>query len=339
MIRKILNTNDLNRIKIEKDKILKTFLKLYSKKYHFTKPLPLKINFDPTLQFTNCTITTAKKMWINNKNKSYITVQKALRTNTFINHDENKEFKWNSELTMLGGFVISSDTTIENELKNQFLFLNEIFSEKKFIIKITFNSLLVNFFNLNFLEIFKNEENKIIVKLEKNNDLVWKYGFNNFKGLGTSWEIINTENNNRYAFGNVIAIFDEKKLVGFEFGGGAEILVQAKMNLDSKIFASDSFYNLIFDIANLTDNYKLMDAIITILTITKSQINKMNTKILLKHTLFSYYKTIFSFLNKYNIELPIFQTYLKNALKKLENIDCDKSETNFWKYFYYFQKF
>lgn len=235
--------------------------------YH--DPLPLKIDFDKTLSFTNSTTCIFKYYKLNGRNCfDYITVQNALRTNTYATLlNNNITLLWNAHLTMLGGYINSfSNNILELFEKNIYLslkFLKSILGENQIIIITIPSKIKVQLRE----EIFQYRNLEIIFLKEEVEDLIWEFGLPNISGIGVRWELKNGET--ILNCGNHIIMYEDKKPIGIDFGFGLEVLIQAKLNLSHKILAS-TFYP-IFRILpqNFTDlHIKIVDALATYITMT-----------------------------------------------------------------------
>lgn len=239
---------------------------------------------------------------------------------------------------MLGGFCKSDSYSIYSEIENQFKFLNNVFNEKKFIFKITIEQELKKLLNIDIKKLRINK-NKASVHINSDSNLIWTYGINNYTGYGTRWEILNTETKLTYNFGNVIAIFYKNSIIGFEFGGGLEILIQAKLDLENKIIATESFPNFIFKEITLDENFKLIDSFITIFLILDTYGEKEIKKLIrIKYNLFMYYKTIFKIIKNNNFNISFIENYLNLFLNTKHNNKYIKQTKKFWRYFLLFEK-
>lgn len=235
------------------------------------EPMPLKFDEDPTLFFTNCSICLFKRDYIKQEKISpYLTVQECLRTNNFkeISLNSQKNYKWNTSIYMLGGFVPVKNNDFKNTL------LKVINKQTEFYLKwIKDNAeLKINLHNF-FSDISQIEDLLISNKQvsyefynKSNNDLEWKYGLDNIRGFGIEWTISKDETN--FVFGNVILMFQDEKIIGIDFGGSLEILIQHILDLPYKIFASYYVNPYIYRVmSNSIDHIKVVDIVATLIDI------------------------------------------------------------------------
>lgn len=327
----LYETKKFKHIKSERLKLYNFFINYFSKfGYNYVKEIGLEIKSDPTLKFCNCTIVVAKQKWIKNEiNDDYITIQNSLRTNTFEVIHSNNSLNWNSELTMIGGFL-TDYKKIDDIIIQQINFIKKYLVFDYYEIYLTLDFDFCKKTNVD-TEKIKAFVKKVVINNKK--ELVWKYGYKNFIGFGSRWEVLNVKNNFLFNFGNIIAIFDEENFIGYDFGGGAEILIQAKLNLKNKITVSPSFLNIIFKKVNLNDNFKIIDCIITIYKILFNSKVKENT-IYDNYVLYMYYRALISLVKLWEIDFHQLYEYLK--MQKI--FFDDKSLKLFLKFYFYFQK-
>lgn len=200
--------------------------------------LPLKIDYDPTLSFVNCTICHMKKMYIEDKKlKAYCVSQPALRTNTYHEIHNDMYLTYTASLEMLGVFQpITELKYAADVLKNQILwqidFLHQCLGDK-FGIRIEISNKFCEYVEKKF---FKELENyNVSFYIEKEN-YEWEYGMDNIIGIGSNWFI--KYESYEYEFGNVILLLKDNVPMGVESGGGIEVIMQSIMGSTHKIYSN-----------------------------------------------------------------------------------------------------
>lgn len=226
------------------------YLDHYNKKgYEIAPPLPLSNKEDISLDFTTCTICTAKdNIKKNKKGRDYVMIQPALRnTHLDVLGKIQGDDYFFSFFSMMGGFKYcdtkSNTDVFSSVIKNEFDFLKKYADKivmtipKQYIDKMEINEKTIDYLTENNCEI------KISNNDEKN--LKWKYGLKDVVGYGTRWEISN--GGDLVNWGNTINVYKKDKPVGVDFGGGVESLIYANLKLKNSIYANDA----------MTDSVKL----------------------------------------------------------------------------------
>ncbi len=230
-------------------------------------PLPLEYKKDITIDFTTCTICSAKEN-IRNKvtGEDYVMIQPALRNTHMDNLGKiNTENYFFSFFSMMGGFKYYSDESAHiNEfsqiIKNEFDFLKKYSQKVVLTIPIQYkNKLELNEETLEYLK-----RNNCVIKHSENDEenLKWKYGIANVVGYGTRWEVFN--GGDLVNWGNTINVFVDGKEYGIDFGGGVESLIYSYLKLKSSIYANDGMTDLIKEFCNNDSiKEKIVDCIIS----------------------------------------------------------------------------
>ncbi len=317
VINKRLNFSEIQE---DKFKISNFFLELCKKQgLEIHSPLPIKINFDPSLEFTTCTICIFKNFVIKNKPlKGYATVQPALRTNT---HNLKEPLIWNAELTMLGGFIpvnTFTNSPFDFLINLQYSFLKKL-TNNEFDIILTVPTFFLDDRIINEETIQRISEDISVINVDEYEDLYWKYGLDGIYGIGSRWEIMNKYTKEVYNFGNVIFIYDKyNNGIGVEFGGGLEVLIQALKNLPYKILTSSNYSEVLLnDIKNLDINCRLNDLLITSIYIMFeiSFLRNINN-IRLNHTLYQYILSLKEVMFQNNIKEESVIKLLEDIINK-----------------------
>lgn len=311
---------------IQRDEISKDFMKFYqSRNFIIHDQLPLKIEFDPTLSFTSCSICVFKKYETENTIcMDYITVQNCLRTNTYlISQQIDEDLLWTSSLTMMGGYKKVTNENAKRLFQEQ-LILQGVFLKRwikqsqEIILTIPKVLLDINYVDEDTVELLEKYKISVCLEDDINGDLEWKYGLNHLQGHGTRWEI---KGEKTYNFGNVILIFKENEPIGIDFGGGLEILIQARNELAHKIMANDFCTDYIFQKSFESNSMiKLIDATNTLLTILLETEFLSQSSIRIDYVVYQYVK-VFKSLVIY-LEVSESQIYiLIEELLKSKNIN------------------
>lgn len=260
-----MNYNELMEIKKE---ICSKYINHYVSKGYIEMPsLPLDYKKDITLDFTTCTICTAKdNIHQQKKGKDYVMIQPALR-NTHIDvlgkMQENDRFF--SFFSMMGGFKYYSD-----EFKYKKEFSEIIKSEFEFLKKygnqiiLTIPKQYMDFLEIDIptLKYLKKEDCIIKYSMVDEKNLKWKYGINGVVGYGTRWEISN--DGSVVNWGNTINVFVNDKPFGVDFGGGVESLIYANQKLKNSIYANDAMTDLTKEFcSNSSLHEKMIDCVVS----------------------------------------------------------------------------
>jgi len=227
-----------------KSKICSDYIKYYKNNgFEEFVAMPLYNKNDITLDFTTCTVCTAKEnIKENKKGKDYVMIQPALR-NTHIDvlRKADTDDYFFSFFSMMGGFKYYN-----NQIEYQKEFSELIKSEFDFLKK--YNSYVLLTIPIQYNDNLKIDDkvtkylktNGCGIKYSDNDEknLKWKYGINNVVGYGTRWEIAN--GGDLVNWGNTINVFVDGKPFGIDFGGGVESLMYSNLNLKNSIYANDA---------------------------------------------------------------------------------------------------
>lgn len=255
--------------------ICNNYLETYVKKGYVINPsLPLDNKDDITLDYTTCTICSAKKNIINGKiGKDYVMVQPALR-NTHINNlgNVNTINQYFSYFTMIGGFHYYTVGNYENDLsevvKTEFCFFKRYVNDVTLTIPIQYSNCL--YLNDECIDYLKDNKCKIIYSTNDEENLKWKYGMNGIIGYGTRWELSN--GGDLVNFGNTINVYKNGLPVGIDFGGGLEALIYSYKKLKSCIYANEALTDKCKDFCEESNvNEKIIDCIISSMCIIASK--------------------------------------------------------------------
>lgn len=229
---------DKEKIEMLRNEARHLYLRFYiSKGFTYNESLPLRIHFDPTLSFVNCSICHFKKAYLNDEElMSYCVTQPALRTNTYKIIHSKEELKYTASLEMLGTFLITCNESVISDFKKQMLyqaeFLNSYMNENFcFLVKIS--PRLVPYLTENLIKHLNAYNVEILLDQE---DLCWNYGIDGIIGIGTDWLIL--KDGVQYEFGNVIILYKNGIPIGIESGGSIEVLLQSKCRLPHKIYTN-----------------------------------------------------------------------------------------------------
>lgn len=212
------------------------FLDLYQQNgFKIQAPLPLRIDYDPSLSFVNCSICLFKKQYFEGKKlQKYCVSQPALRSNTFKATQNNDGLLYTASLEMLGAFSPVTTQSLLHELNNHFVcqakFLHDIFQSSKICVnipKFIFDLLLPN--TLTYLSALNVEITKII-------DAYWRYGVDEITGVGSTWFV--NHKGQIGEFGNIIILSKDDTVIGIESGGSIEALIKLLFDLPHKIYAN-----------------------------------------------------------------------------------------------------
>lgn len=327
-----MNYDELIKIKKE---ICSEYLCHYTGKGYVVMPsLPLDYKKDVTLDFTTCTICTAKDyIKQNKKGKDYVMIQPALR-NTHIDvlGKMQEDDYFFSFFSMMGGFKYYSDElTYPKEfseiIKNEFDFLKKYNNKIILTIPIQYQELLsIDSQTLEYLE----KEN-CIIKYSKDdeNNLKWKYGINGVEGYGTRWEISN--GGDLVNWGNTINVFVNKNPFGVDFGGGVESLIYANLKLKKSIYANTAMTDLTQDFCvNSPLHEKMIDCVVSSMCIIANK-----EKIILRdrYILEKYMSILNSLMTLNNINKEYILTIVNDInLKKIEYLNKKNMIDIFEKY-------
>lgn len=285
------------------------------------KPMPLHNKADITLDFTTCTICSAKEnIKKNEKGKNYVMIQPALR-NTHIDvlSQLNSIDFFFSFFSMMGGFKYYDESCsyvnqFSDIIKKEFDFLNNYSNKIVLTIPIQYREKL----NISENVIDYLKKNNCIVKysIDDEQNLKWKYGIANTVGYGTRWEIAN--GGDLVNWGNTINVFVNNKEFGVDFGGGIESLMYANLRLKSSIYANDAMTDEVNKFCNNEYlNEKMLDCMISSMCIIANK-----EKIILrdKCILDTYMSLLISYMILKDVE--------KNTIINLVN-DINNKQINF----------
>ena len=227
-----------------KSKICDNYISHYTKDGYISLPsLPLDNKEDITLDFTTCTVCTAKKNIIQQKKgNNYVMIQPALR-NTHIETlgKVNSDEFFFSFFTMMGGFKYYSNKSLckdefSDVIKKEFDFL-KIYNDT-IILTIPFQYKIYLDIEQSVLNYLVNEGCIIKYSVNDTENLKWKYGIDNVVGYGTRWEISN--GGDLVNWGNTINVIINDEPFGVDFGGGVESLLYAHLHLKNSIYANNA---------------------------------------------------------------------------------------------------
>lgn len=324
-----------------KSKICSDYIKYYKNNgFEEFVAMPLYNKNDITLDFTTCTVRTAKEnIKENKKGKDYVMIQPALR-NTHIDvlRKADTDDYFFSFFSMMGGFKYYN-----NQIEYQKEFSELIKSEFDFLKK--YNSYVLLTIPIQYNDNLKIDDkvtkylktNGCGIKYSDNDEknLKWKYGINNVVGYGTRWEIAN--GGDLVNWGNTINVFVDGKPFGIDFGGGVESLMYSNLNLKNSIYANDAMIdNARLFCCDDSMKEKMLDCIISAMCIiaNKPKIALRDKYILeIYMNLLSSYMTLsetnqsiiselvreinennIPFLHRENMKI-IFEQYLEKAIK------------------------
>lgn len=324
-----------------KSKICSDYIKYYKNNgFEEFVAMPLYNKNDITLDFTTCTVCTAKEnIKENKKGKDYVMIQPALR-NTHIDvlRKADTDDYFFSFFSMMGGFKYYN-----NQIEYQKEFSELIKSEFDFLKK--YNSYVLLTIPIQYNDNLKIDDkvtkylktNGCGIKYSDNDEknLKWKYGINNVVGYGTRWEIAN--GGDLVNWGNTINVFVDGKPFGIDFGGGVESLMYSNLNLKNSIYANDAMIdNARLFCCDDSMKEKMLDCIISAMCIiaNKPKIALRDKYILeIYMNLLSSYMTLsetnqsiiselvreinennIPFLHRENMKI-IFEQYLEKAIK------------------------
>lgn len=324
-----------------KSKICSDYIKYYKNNgFEEFVAMPLYNKKDITLDFTTCTVRTAKEnIKENKKGKDYVMIQPALR-NTHIDvlRKADTDDYFFSFFSMMGGFKYYN-----NQIEYQKEFSELIKSEFDFLKK--YNSYVLLTIPIQYNDNLKIDDkvtkylktNGCGIKYSDNDEknLKWKYGINNVVGYGTRWEIAN--GGDLVNWGNTINVFVDGKPFGIDFGGGVESLMYSNLNLKNSIYANDAMIdNARLFCCDDSMKEKMLDCIISAMCIiaNKPKIALRDKYILeIYMNLLSSYMTLsetnqsiiselvreinennIPFLHRENMKI-IFEQYLEKAIK------------------------
>ena len=301
-----------------KKSICSCYLTYYKKKgFESIAAMPLDNKKDITLDFTTCTICTAKNNIRNNKKgQDYVMIQPALR-NTHMEVlskvDSNNYFF--SFFSMMGGFKyysnsISYKDEFSDIIKNEFIFLKKYCSKIVLTIPIQYEDKLC--ISNEVVEFLKTNNCCIKYSNDDANNLKWKYGIRNVEGYGTRWEISN--GGDLVNWGNTINVFVNNVPFGVDFGGGVESLIYANLRLKNSIYANDSMTdNAISFCQDDSIKEKMLDCIVSSMCIIS---NKKDIILRNKYILETYMNLLLSYMTIANINKKIILELVDDINKK-----------------------
>lgn len=279
-----------------KEKICRDYINHYNERgYVELSPLPLNNKKDITLDFTTCTICSAKDNIRNSeKGKDYIMIQPALRnTHMDVLGKLSEDDYFFSFFSMMGGFKFYNKNNSKSDqfselIKNEFDFLKKYNEEVVLTIPIQYKDKLE--INNGVIEYLFNNGCKIIYSTDDEKNLKWKYGMNDVVGYGTRWEISN--GGDLVNWGNSINVFVKGEEYGIDFGGGVESLVYAHLKLKNSIYANSALTdNVRVFCEEDSINEKIMDCVISSMCIIA---NKPEIILRDKYTIDSYMNMLVS---------------------------------------------
>ena len=286
-----MNYNELKTIKKE---ICLEYLDHYNSiGYEILSPLPLNYKKDISLDFTTCTICSAKEnISKEKKGKDYVMIQPALRnTHLDVLGKMQEDDYFFSFFSMMGGFKYYNDKekTIDefsNIIKHEFEFLSKHNHRVVLTIPIQYKDKLKIKEDIIEYLIDKGCELRFSDNDEKN--LKWKYGIKGVEGYGTRWEISN--GGDLVNWGNTINVFSNGKPFGIDFGGGVESLIYSKLKLKNSIYANDTMLDSVKEFCENGPLYeKIVDCIVSSMCIIA---NKENVVLRDKQVLNTYLKLL-----------------------------------------------
>lgn len=321
--------NDIQKLR---NNISKDFLDFYSDiSAEIKTPMALKFEEDPTLFFTNCSICLFKRDYIKSeKITSYITVQECLRTNNYSNIRSNcaTDYRWNTSLYMMGGFIpIRNDIFKEELLKlinKQTRFYMRWINENTEL-KIKIHSKFSEFLKYSDFEGWNSRNITYTFNSKTENELEWKYGLDRIKGIGVEWVV--QENDIEFVLGNVILMFKKEEIIGIDFGGGLEILIQHILNLPYKIFASYYVNNYIYKVLSVSmSNIKVVDTIATLIDIIIETKYLKETNVRIKDTYNQYANILMNLIKENNFQNDFLLTIAKSIYSQKSRGDIDNKK-------------
>ena len=268
-----MNYNELQNVR---DEIIKKYFLTYQEKgFIVNEALPLDNKEDITIDFTNCTICTAKENIRKNLHGSdYIMIQPAMR-NTHIDTIGSIKEKniFLSYFTMMGGFkyyknILNYEKDFNDIIVSEFEFLHNYFDKIILTIPVQYCDRIP--VSQTTIERIKDSQCQVIYSEDDENNLKWKYGINGVKGYGTRWEVSN--NRDIVNWGNTINVYRDDVPYGVDFGGGLETLIYAYKDLPSSVYANALLTDLVKELSIKGNLYeKIIDCIISIIIIFDSK--------------------------------------------------------------------
>jgi len=287
-----------------------------------TKPLSLIASKDITLEFINCTICKAKSnMQKEIQGKDYVLFQPSMRTKDF-NYimRTDKISRYTSTFTMMGGFKYTENLNYkfnyEKIIMNEASFLRTFFDH----IILTIPSAYRHFLELSNVAKNNLKKQNIILKYSDIDDekLKWKYGIADVTGYGTRWEISN--NNQIINTGNTIVVEKGKNIIGIDFGGGVESLIQAYYNLPHCIFANLGMTQELADYCIKGSDYiKVADSIIALINISKSTKNLTVGSIRVQYIFDYYVRALASLSILCKIDFMLLEQLIRKSANRLNS--------------------
>lgn len=258
-----------------KNEICNNYISLYEKKgFKKIQSLPLDNKKDITVDYTTCTICSAKDNIINNVvDDDYVMIQPALR-NTHINNLSNVKDKnyFLSYFTMIGGFrYYNNNRNVEKfseVIESEFDFLSSYGNQVILTIPIQYKKFLQ--LTDECFKYLKDKKCEIYYSENDEENLKWKYGIGGVEGYGTRWEISN--GGDLVNYGNTINVIRNGIPFGVDFGGGLESIVYANQKLKSSIYANDALTDYCSDFCKKNDlNEKIIDCIVSAMCIISNK--------------------------------------------------------------------
>lgn len=301
-----------------KKEICLDYINHYKEKgFNEVQPLPLDYKNDITLDFTTCTVCSAKEnIRKNKKGEDYVMIQPALRnTHMDVLGQTKGDDYFFSFFSMMGGFKYSDNkiSAIENYneiLKSEFNFLKKYGEEIILTIPVQYISFLK--IKDSTLEYLKSK--KCIIQYSENDEknLKWKYGIKDVIGYGIRWEINNKLN--IINWGNTINVYKNGENIGVDFGGGVESLIYAFKGLKNSIYANDSMTDMTKSICQSSSLHeKMMDCLVSAMCIIA---NKENIILRDKIVLDKYMSLLYSFMILNDISTKKVLTIVKDINSK-----------------------
>ncbi len=224
---------------------------------------PLIPTVDSSILFTNSTIVPLKEKFLdgNYTGNGYFLLQNCLRLQT-LKTIENADvrLKHVSCFKMLGTLVPKSNLGLAVDAMLEFLFN---------IVRISRNQLVVLIpSNAKFLEeIFLDKD----ISVQSSAFYEWKYGMKDVKGLGVALAV-RLPNNSIARIGNFVAMYQEDKIMAYEFGFGIEPLV-GKVMLSRTPFDGSIQFG-VMGLTNNEVNHKIANLIGIVSAMSIAGVNK-----------------------------------------------------------------
>lgn len=267
-----------------RSKLINRWIDLFSEDFKLVDSAGILNEVDPTIIFNNCSICIFKNNFVENREfEDYIVIQDCLRTNTYKQIHDLDMYKWTANITMLGGYkTVSNNLThdLRDLIKRQYEFLIPFISEDlKLILQVS-----KEYYNdYKFIE----SNDNVKIEIIDTDDLKWKYGLSEMRGIGSEWIFENNET--RFYFGNIIVIYNNETPYGIDFGGSLEVLVQNILGKEHKIYGCSYAKSSLLDIIDKSDDHcQLIDCLATLLLIYDSTNSLEKISISFEQSLYKY---------------------------------------------------